>query len=157
LEFLVVLAEQVTARALHQEHFDLLAFEFFPIERALGLRRKQSGVRQDVERRRAGTGLKQAPPPIVMVVHGYPPPSFAEANHTRPLALGIMSRRHWEWANDQRVATRSAARFAGAWRGAARQSVSRHPGRAGGRPRAAGLPRGCALLRHGAALRTRTV
>ena len=56
------LDEQVAARALDQQHFDLLALESLPVECALRLRAEQDGAGYRAQRRGAGAGLQQAAP-----------------------------------------------------------------------------------------------
>ncbi len=60
LEFLVILGQQVTARALHQKYFDLLALEPFPVERACALSLHQRGIGEASQCRGACAGLQQA-------------------------------------------------------------------------------------------------
>ena len=60
LEFLVVLGEQIAARAFHEEHFDLLTLEPFPVEGALRIRSQRADTRQHTECSRAGPRLEQS-------------------------------------------------------------------------------------------------
>ena len=79
LEFLVVLGEQVAARALDQEHLDLLALEPLPVERALRAGRRRAKQRARGGRARHGEcGLQKRAPArfdrsTVVVAHCLPP------------------------------------------------------------------------------------
>ena len=79
LEFLVVLGEEVAARALDQEHLDLFALEALPVERALRERGELAGAGNGTERRRAEARLQQAAAldfgvsPTILICHGFLP------------------------------------------------------------------------------------
>ena len=79
LEFLVILREQIAARTLHQQDFDLLSLEALPVECALGV---GDNIRagQRTERGGCASGLQQSATQSVgvsivvhAVSHGVPP------------------------------------------------------------------------------------
>src|SRR4030095_920520 len=59
LEFLVILGEQIAARALDEEHLDLLALEFLPVERAVRMYRELAPSGYGAQRRGAQPRLQQ--------------------------------------------------------------------------------------------------